>query len=192
MKNQSVDIDGTTYRISDDGKTHINIYSGGLTRLGRELSNFTYFVNNTPHGKFCSMEGYYHYLKLIRSVEKTTVPEKDLRDTVADFELLRLKSGRPAQVVGRALRKRITRLGVWMMDEPDEQFNRDFETALQNRIVGDGALHDRVLSNVLPYVHYYSSTGYVHYLPHFKWLADRVTSVSDRLAEQYYDLSKDV
>ena len=190
MKEQSVRIGGNDYNVKDDGVTHVNIYSGGATRLGRDLSNFTYFVNQTPHGEFSSMEGYYHYLKLLRSIENTSVPEDDIKDIVVQLETLRTKSGRPAQLLGRELRKRLAAQRVWIKDEPDSEFNQFFEAALLSRVINDPALRDRVVSNDLPYVHYYASTHYVHYKPHFDWLAERVMSVAEQIKEQYYDLSR--
>lgn len=53
-----------TYNPNEDGITHINIYSGSLSRLGRFLSHFTKtpFEHSTM-GKFESMEGLWYYVK---------------------------------------------------------------------------------------------------------------------------------
>ncbi len=48
---------------ADDGKTFINIYSKGLTTLGRALSHFTESQFEHPtFGSFNCMEGYWHYV----------------------------------------------------------------------------------------------------------------------------------
>jgi len=48
---------------NDDGLSHINIYSKGMTELGRLLSNFANTPVNTPQdGKFTSIEGYWYWL----------------------------------------------------------------------------------------------------------------------------------
>ena len=45
-----------------DGIHHINIYSKGLTEVGKWLSNFTYCPIKTQHGNFKSIEGYWYWL----------------------------------------------------------------------------------------------------------------------------------
>jgi hypothetical protein len=40
------------YKPEDDGKTHINVYSKGLTELGQFLSNFAEAPAQTPDGEF--------------------------------------------------------------------------------------------------------------------------------------------
>ena len=42
----------------NDGVDHINIYSKGLTELGRFLSNFEHILITTEDGDFNSIEGY--------------------------------------------------------------------------------------------------------------------------------------
>lgn len=47
----------------DDGKTHLNIYSQGKTKLGKDLSNFGHFpFVHKEHGAFASVEGYWYWL----------------------------------------------------------------------------------------------------------------------------------
>jgi hypothetical protein len=54
---------GTRYS-DGDGVTHINIWSRGQTRLGQELSHFSYKPFIHPFfGPFNSMEGFWYYLK---------------------------------------------------------------------------------------------------------------------------------
>jgi hypothetical protein len=49
---------------TQDGITHINIYSRGKTELGRLLSNFAHTPFTTKnHGSFASVEGFYYWLK---------------------------------------------------------------------------------------------------------------------------------
>lgn len=53
-----------TYNPNEDGITHINIYSGSLSRLGRFLSHFTKTPFEHPTmGKFESMEGLWYFVK---------------------------------------------------------------------------------------------------------------------------------
>lgn len=50
------------YNPKDDGVTHINVYSNGLTELGRFLSNFAKHPIVTEDGPFNSVEGYWYWL----------------------------------------------------------------------------------------------------------------------------------
>jgi len=47
---------------TNDGVTHINVYSKGRTELGKWMSNFTYEPINTVDGSFTSIEGYWYWL----------------------------------------------------------------------------------------------------------------------------------
>ena len=48
----------------NDGVDHINVYSKGATELGRFLTNMNNIPVNTKHGRFQSVEGYWHWLKI--------------------------------------------------------------------------------------------------------------------------------
>lgn len=48
---------------SEDGITHINVYSKAETELGRFLSNFSHTPIRLSDGKFESLEGYWYWLK---------------------------------------------------------------------------------------------------------------------------------
>lgn len=46
-----------------DGITHINVYSGGNTRVGREISNMsTHPIVHPRHGNFNTIEGFWWWL----------------------------------------------------------------------------------------------------------------------------------
>ena len=49
---------------TEDGITHINIYSKGQTELGKMLSNFAKFPIQTVDGNFMSVEGYWYFLSI--------------------------------------------------------------------------------------------------------------------------------
>lgn len=51
------------YNPENDGIDHINVYSQANTELGRFLSNFAHYPQNTPDGEFESLEGYWYWLK---------------------------------------------------------------------------------------------------------------------------------
>lgn len=46
-----------------DGITHINVYSGGNTRVGREMSNMSrHPIDHPRHGNFDTIEGFWWWL----------------------------------------------------------------------------------------------------------------------------------
>ncbi len=50
---------------TEDGVTHINVYSRGRTELGRLLSNFAHTPFTHPKfGEFASVEGFWYWLSL--------------------------------------------------------------------------------------------------------------------------------
>lgn len=52
------------YCVSDDGVTHINVWSRGQTDLGQYLSHFSNIPFEHPEfGRFASREGFWHWLR---------------------------------------------------------------------------------------------------------------------------------
>lgn len=53
-----------TFKLEEDGITHINIYSNGKSPLGRFLSHFApVAVHHPVHGDFPSLENFYQFVK---------------------------------------------------------------------------------------------------------------------------------
>ncbi len=73
-----------------DGKTHINVYSGSRTELGRMLSNFYREKILTKDGEFMSVEAYWFWLGIS--------PDCEFRDSLRDL------SGYEAKKCGTQLR----------------------------------------------------------------------------------------
>ncbi|MGL5398255.1 MAG: hypothetical protein ACRDBQ_23770 [Shewanella sp.] len=171
-----VRIDGVDYHTEEDGVTHINVYSGGKTNLGRFWSNFHHSNTMTPHGLFSSLEGYYHYLKVLRSVIEA---KKSVEQLGIHYQLEKLKSvyGKAAQQAGRELRKHLASLGIYTLDVPDEWFNANFKEALVNKLNDDKQMQVEVFDNQLPYLHYYVMGKNVFYKEHFSWLTEQINSV---------------
>lgn len=171
-----VRIDGVDYHTEDDGVTHINVYSGAKTQLGKFWSNFTHTNTMTPHGLFSSLEGYYHYLKVLRSITAAGRSAESL-GIYDGLEKLKCTHGKPAQQTGRELRKHLASLGIFTVDVPDEWFNANFKEALVNKLNDDKQMQTQVFDNHLPYVHYYVMGKNVYYKPHFNWLTDQINAV---------------
>jgi len=117
--------------IEEDGVSHINVYSQGVTKLGRMLSNFAHTPFNHPlFGHFESVEGFWYWL-----------------GTGQQHEELRALYGFEAKRVGR-LYDRV----------PCEDFKLHVEDALFYKVAQNLDLQWLLIesNNDLPLVHYYS------------------------------------
>lgn len=167
-------IDGLEIDPALEGETHINIYSNSNCSLGRLLSNFQYMPSDTPHGRFNSMEGYYHWLKLKLAIDAY---DGVLEGWVERLEQLRYVHGITAQRIGRTLRNELIANKVRINDIPTEEFNRLFKYALLTKIMSHRELYLEMMDNRLPFVHYYMMDGKIIYKPRFSWLSNLITEI---------------
>lgn len=111
-----------------DGKTHINFYTRGATRLGRLGTNLAdVAVQHPVHGRFRSAEGLWYYLKTGRT-----------------YEELRSMDGFQAKAFGRNLPT------VWY-----DPFQEDFKVALRWKFENHPELKQLLTESTLPLEHYY-------------------------------------
>lgn len=177
-----VSIDKQDYLISEDGVTHLNVYSKASTELGRWLSNFEQVSLSLPEGEFESLEGYYHYLKILHSL-KTANVELDTLPYDIKVRLIRLQRshGKTAQTIGRDIKQRLIQEGVRIQNRPTEEFNRLFENALRLKLESNVEMFQRLQSAMedgIPLVHYYvMPDSKPHYRKRFDWLCDRIYAV---------------
>lgn len=162
--------------VLEDGITHINIYTGGKTELGRFLSNFTHMEQDTEHGRFSSLEGYYHYLKLMRSVNEADIPNCIREGVIKDIEELKTLHGKAAQCFGRELRQRLIYERIWINDIPNALFHECFRKAMITKI-DTSPFKELFYESTLPFTHYYVFRGAVIYKPHFSWLEELVNNI---------------
>ena len=134
---------GTVLDPNLDGVTHINVYSGANTRLGRELSNMSghgFFVKTlyekigadgqvtkVPHGRFNTLEGYWWWLS-----------------TGMTDDYFRTCSGFDARKKGLKM-PRVTRT----------QFKHEIRKAIALKLKAHPEILKRLLSSTLPLTHYY-------------------------------------
>lgn len=134
----------------EDGVTHVNIYSKGVTRLGRLLSNFAYSPFLHPEdGEFESVEGYWYWLS-----------SKD--------EELRKKHGWEAKSYGRFVGGK-----DWL---DGDEFKRKIKLAIKSKIEQNQELHDLIERNTLPFKHYYIYNNKTIEPKEGKWLIDWINS----------------
>ena len=126
------------YNPSEDGVTHLNIWSKGKTKLGRILSNFAKVPVDLPEGRFDSIEGYWGYLGM---------PDDDSRK-----EEFKHVSGYNA----KKKKQDIFKSGVERKFDPD--FKSKIEAAIDEKFKTDevqNCLKENKSLLGLPVVHYY-------------------------------------
>ena len=112
----------------DDGVLFINIYTKGVTRLGRLLTNLSDIPLTHPkYGTFRTAEGFWYYLK-----------------TGCEHESLRALPGFEAKTVGSGLPS------VW-----NTNFQEDFKIGLRNKLEGHSELFQLFTESTLPFEHFY-------------------------------------
>lgn len=122
---------------TDDGYTHINIYSKGKTKLGRDLSNFSSFsFTLEPYGWFPSVESFYFWFL-----------------TGQKHDELRKLSG----AASKAAAKKYEHERV----ELTEERLSVIQDAICAKIVQNKDLSERLKKSVLPFKHYYVYGGKV-------------------------------
>ncbi len=145
------------YLHSEDGITHINVYSKGQTELGRFLSNFAHTPIETVDGHFESIEGYWYWLG-------TDNPEKDK---------LRTLFGSEAKFVGRELR------GLDWQESAD--FKDKILNAIKIKINQYPRLQNKLKENKLPLTHYYASKGKIINVPQAGWILEGIEKIKEIL-----------
>lgn len=89
-----------------DGVNHINVYSRGVTEIGRVLSNFEPCEIETNHGTFASLEGYYHWLRIMEYHTKYCGHDLVTLEVVfPEIKALRKVSGTAAISKGRTCKQ---------------------------------------------------------------------------------------
>lgn len=114
-----------------DGVTHINVYSRGMTELGRIMSNFYDEPIDTPDGHFPSVETYWHWMGL-----------KDEKDRERVKYMAGWQSNRYATPIKREQGMRV-----------DEHFHEK----IKNATLQKGRRHLDLFAKLplsLPFVHY--------------------------------------
>ncbi len=142
---------------SQEGETHINIYSKSKLELGRLLSNFAYSPFQCEDGRFNSVEGYWYWLNT-----------KD--------ERLKKLYGFDAKKLGRELVK----------NEIDtEEFQSKIKSAITNKIYQNPKIKHLLNESSLPLDHYYYygdiNNPQIIYLPQYQWIVDTITSIRTEL-----------
>lgn len=137
----------------EDGVTHINVYSKGQTKLGRDLSNFAKTpFNFPPYGTFMSVEGFWYWLS-----------------TGQQYEELKEVYGWNAKQAGRELKTRHGAVAV-------SDFEETIKEALRCKLRQNKEIRLALKQSVLPLVHYYwygeRDYASVTLVPQYDWIVE--------------------
>jgi hypothetical protein len=121
---------------TQDGISHINIYSQGKTELGRMLSNFYHFKSITKDGDFQSVEGYWYWLGIEDCEEK---------------EILKKLYGYNAKKIGNELKSKFNK-------RVDDDFENKILGAIWYKVKRNKTMFTDDIKE-LPFEHYYNFSG---------------------------------
>lgn len=125
-----------------DSVDHINIYSRGVTQLGRFLSNFTLCPIEISLGKFNSLEGLIYFL--------------------GSFDnSLRSLHGNEAKELGRAIDR-----GIRL---PKDVFESLIHEAMRAKLDANPLMKDLFTKSTLPFSHYHVKSGIARAVPKWNW-----------------------
>lgn len=137
------------YLPENDGQDHINCYSKGRTKLGRDLSNWAKIPFRGKDGYFASVEAYWYWLSCSHHSSR---------------EALRYTTGFAAKKLGREF------CGE---DYPtDPTFKPKILEAVHLKIEQNPVLKKAFIESTLPFTHYYVFGGKIHRDTRSDWLWD--------------------
>lgn len=147
---------------SQDGITHLNVYSKGKTPLGRFLSNFAHTPIETMDGHFESVEGYIYWL---------------VSEGSPDREQLRSVYGFAAKKLGR-------RLSTLDFGNVPKGFTGKVCMAITTKVLRNREMLNQLQANTLPLTHYYVMWGKVIDPNNFGWTCEHLLWLAGQAAPQ--------
>lgn len=147
----------------NDGVTHINIYSGAKTKLGKFLSNFTHSKIVIDGEEFASIEAYWYWL----------LSDKSERD------ILKPLFGAKAKETGKSLQTiEVTQ---------DINFIPKVARAIEYKIKSNDKVRQAMKESHLPFVHYYcfgnAPNVKVNTPNNHLWIIDLIETIRQELKE---------
>ena len=150
------------YTPETDGIDHINIYTKGETKLGRDLTNLSNVGFTYPdYGTFKSMEGFWYYYL-----------------TGCQFRELTNTNGFQSKSLGKTLKEfRVDKEGL------TEGHKEVLKEGIRCKLRQNKHLLEDLISSDLPFSHYYyygsKDNPKVYYLPQFDWIVDEITRIRE-------------
>lgn len=150
----------------NDGIDHINIYSKGMTNLGRDLTNFSPIGFKHPeYGKFNSVEGFWYWL---------SCNDHPRRDD------LKVKYGYKAKQLGKEILNLVGRRSVG-------SYTDKILNAITYKILQNNDLLEALKESVLPLQHYYvygTAPNFKVVTPGYEFITDHISFVRDNLQNE--------
>lgn len=143
-----------------DGLDYINVYSKGVTKLGRWLSNFTECEFTIDNLCFKSVEGYWYFLLSDRTC----------------FDLCYL-SGFEAKQYGK-------RFVAKKYDDNDAEFKENICKAIDSKLKSDKIMLKLLSDSTLPLCHYYTY-GDKNVDAGYEWIIKHIESRRELLKKHY-------
>lgn len=155
------------FQPSEDGVTHINVFSKGRTELGRLLSNFAHTPFKHPeYGFFSSVEAFWYWLSLGKTDDK-----------------LRTLHGFQAKKEGKLLQDAY--LAKHMKFPQIENFQSEIKKAVLCKIEQNDRLKNLLKNSTLPLTHYYvwgdEKSYRITYPEKYSWIHEYISDVRDYL-----------
>lgn len=187
-----------------DGVNHYNIYSQARTSIGQMASNFEsqlYAGFDTPHGKFRTLEGYYHVLRVLDYFIAMGEGSKDvdplmrdiciLQDHIRTFpeldELYHL-DGATSIRVGREVKRRVYGGTKYRPGAFSAHAERCFMIAVVRKLHVlqiDGRCLGNVLAEIveqkIPLDHYYVMAGKIMRPKFSEWLPNLIQKIVEQI-----------
>lgn len=139
-----------------DGTDHINVYSGGLTELGRLLSNFAHTPFKHPEfGNFASMEGFWYWCGSGRS-----------------HDHLRRLYGASAKSAGAKCDP---------VPIPEEEFHEMIVSGFRAKIFQNSRLLELLKESELPFVHYFVYGKHIVHKAKHDWQMTALEKIRDEV-----------
>lgn len=191
-----------------DGISHYNIYSQSRSMVGRMASNFESGPKGgfeTPHGRFNTLEGYYHILRVIDFAVATEGDDYPMwqhdSEVARDITILQTYStpfkeidelftldGASCIRVGRELKRKLYGGTSYRPGAFSAHAERCFMTAVVRKLhvlQYDGRCLGNVLAEIvqqrIPLDHYYVMQGRVMRPKHAEWLPNLITRIVEHI-----------
>lgn len=159
------------YDPSEDGKTHLNVYSKGRTEVGRFLTNLAHTPFEHPiWGPFQSVEGFWYWYFSPKRSDK-----------------LRELHGVEAKMVGRVLSKRKDNKDGFAITPIQKSVIRE---VIRFKVRKYPEMWPAIArTEGLPFVHYYvvPGGGIIDMTEKYQWVMDELTDIRSKLVSYYQD-----
>jgi predicted NAD-dependent protein-ADP-ribosyltransferase YbiA (DUF1768 family) len=155
-----------------DGKTHINVFSGGRTWLGRQLTNFARTPFVVDGEEWASMEAFWFGSRM---------PAGPYRDAIRGLH------GHEARSAGQEYERTVGRLSP---KDDSPEFQASYEKAFRIKLDTHPSLALALAQSDLPLRHYYSFKDGTVKDAGYKWMTAFMEHVREELQQRIPDLEQ--